>query len=168
MNYIEFFEDRFDEFINKEAIIYKDTPYTYQWIIERLSYWEEIITKSIKPRGAIVAIESDFSADSICLFMALAKNKHIIIPLSIAVESKKKQFFQISQTEFIIKLTNYGHKIIYCNRKADHELYKQLRKRNHPGLVVFSSGSTGDSKAAVHDLVPIFQKFKTKRHQLRT
>src|SRR6266508_4021403 len=34
-------------------------------------------------------------------------------------------------------------------------------------LVVFSSGSTGKSKAAVHDLAGILEKFKMPRHSLR-
>jgi len=38
----------------------------------------------------------------------------------------------------------------------------------HPGLVLFSSGSTGKSKASVHDVTGILEKFKVKRHRLRT
>ena len=45
--------------------------------------------------------------------------------------------------------------------------YKTLIKRNHPGLVLFSSGSTGDSKAAVHDLEYILEKFKLKKDHTR-
>jgi acyl-coenzyme A synthetase/AMP-(fatty) acid ligase len=51
---------------------------------------------------------------------------------------------------------------------AQHPLYQHLRAAGHPGLVLFSSGSTGASKAAVHDLVPLLAKFKTRRHSLRT
>ena len=49
---------------------------------------------------------------------------------------------------------------------ADHDLYAKLRQLGHPGLVVFSSGSTGKSKAIVHDLVPILEKFKVPRHRM--
>lgn len=51
---------------------------------------------------------------------------------------------------------------------ANHEYYQQLRNMNHPGLILFSSGSTGKSKAAVHDLSGILEKFKTPRHALRS
>jgi len=51
---------------------------------------------------------------------------------------------------------------------ASHELYTRLRSARHPGLVLFSSGSTGKSKAAVHDFVPLLEKFRVPRHALRT
>jgi long-chain acyl-CoA synthetase len=39
----------------------------------------------------------------------------------------------------------------------------QLLASRHPGLVLFSSGSTGKSKAALHDFIPLLEKFKTPR-----
>jgi long-chain acyl-CoA synthetase len=41
----------------------------------------------------------------------------------------------------------------------------QLIERQHPGLVLFSSGSTGKSKAALHDFIPLLEKFKVPRHR---
>jgi len=42
-----------------------------------------------------------------------------------------------------------------------------LRKNGHPGLVLFSSGSTGKSKASVHDMTDLLEKFKISRHSRR-
>ena len=53
-------------------------------------------------------------------------------------------------------------------RAAHHDLYQILRSRHHPGLVLFSSGSTGKSKRAVHDLLSVLKKFQTPRPALRT
>ena len=58
--------------------------------------------------------------------------------------------------------------ITRLGRSADHPFYGRLRSDDHPGLVLFSSGSTGKSKAAVHDLAPLFEKFKVPRQTLRT
>src|SRR5207244_9722874 len=52
--------------------------------------------------------------------------------------------------------------------EATHELIAGVRSAGHPGLVLFSSGSTGTSKAAIHDFVPLLEKFKVPRHSLRT
>jgi len=43
-----------------------------------------------------------------------------------------------------------------------------LRDINHAGLVLFSSGSTGDPKAIVHDFTKLFAKYQTKRPAYRT
>ena len=52
--------------------------------------------------------------------------------------------------------------------QATHELYSILRDRQHPGLILFSSGSTGKSKAALHDLTGMLEKFKVRRNKQRT
>jgi acyl-CoA synthetase (AMP-forming)/AMP-acid ligase II len=43
-----------------------------------------------------------------------------------------------------------------------------LKGVGHPGLVLFSSGSTGRNKAALHDFAPLLEKFKTPRKSMRT
>ena len=47
-------------------------------------------------------------------------------------------------------------------------MYDLLRGKGHPGIVFFTSGSTGVSKVVVHDLSKLLGKYKTKRHDLRT
>ncbi len=41
----------------------------------------------------------------------------------------------------------------------DQTLIHELQRRRHPGLVLFSSGSTGEPKAALHDVMLLRQKF---------
>jgi len=52
-------------------------------------------------------------------------------------------------------------------RPPRHEILQRLRERGHPGLILFSSGSTGQSKAAVHDIVGMLTKFRVRRHARR-
>jgi acyl-CoA synthetase (AMP-forming)/AMP-acid ligase II len=49
-----------------------------------------------------------------------------------------------------------------------HELLKKLREKPEPGLILFSSGSTGEPKAAVHAFAPLLEKFKVPRHSMRS
>ena len=53
-------------------------------------------------------------------------------------------------------------------RIASHAYYKTLQESGNPGLVLFSSGSTGKHKAAVHDLKALLKKFSVPRHCYRT
>ena len=166
---ISFLLEAFRTNKDKEAIIWKNKSYNYKWLLQRISYWREVIkSNKIKP-GSVTILEADFSPDSVALFISLIEHSCVLVPLTSSVESKKPEFIEISQGEvsFLIDLKDEV-KVTKFSRIADHNYYKKLRSLNHPGLVLFSSGSTGKSKAAVHDLVSLLEKFKVPRHSLRT
>jgi acyl-CoA synthetase (AMP-forming)/AMP-acid ligase II len=52
-------------------------------------------------------------------------------------------------------------------KSATHALYEQLRRASAPGLVLFSSGSTGASKAVLHNFSTLLAKFEIRRHARR-
>jgi acyl-CoA synthetase (AMP-forming)/AMP-acid ligase II len=152
----------------EDAIIWKDQIFKYKWLLERISFWQnELISYGIKP-GAVTILEADFSPNAIALFIALIEQGCMLVPLTYAVESKKPEFIKIAQGEFSISIDrNDKSAVKKLQRTADHEFYQKLRRINHPGLVLFSSGSTGKSKAAVHDVLGILEKFKLPRHRMR-
>ena len=120
------------------------------------------------PQGSVIAIESDFCPATISLFISLVKNNHIIVPLTSISDYNKKQFIEISKSQYYMKLEQTSDKINLEYKKLDFDwqnnYYTTIRNRKSGGLVVFSSGSTGDSKASVHDIEPIFDKFKDPTH----
>ena len=127
-----------------------------------------MISKSIKP-GTVIILEADFSPNSIALFLALVDQRCILVPLTNSVEAKKLEFIHIAEGEYSISIDKNDEIMVKkLGRSADQKFYRQLRTIGHPGLVLFSSGSTGKSKAVVHDIVGLLQKFKTPRHSLRT
>ena len=54
------------------------------------------------------------------------------------------------------------------SQQSDNDFYIVIRERKHPGLVLFTSGTSGEPKAAVHDFLVLLDKFKTRRLALRT
>jgi len=153
----------FEEKKQNDAIVWNDKIYTYQWLLNRFKSWKEEIHSRNIPKGAITVIEGDYSPESIALFLALADSSCIIVPLTDSSEVQKEEFIKIAQGEYSFLIDEKDRvEIKRLPHSADHELYTKLRHtKKVPGLVLFSSGSTGQSKASVHDLNLILKKFKT-------
>lgn len=165
---IDFLTEVFEESRDQDAIIWKDNIYKYEWLLDRVSYWQgRIREEQVKP-GTVVVLEADFSPNSIALFLALIETGCILVPLTSSVEVKRAEFILLAQGEVSFAIDGDDNvKVASLPNRADHQIYAGLRELGHPGLVVFSTGSTGQSKAAVHDLVNILKKFKLRRHCLR-
>lgn len=92
----------------------------------------------------------------------------MFVPLTSSVAAKRAEFLEVAEVEAVFSIDERDEaRRTPLARRASHPFYSVLRERGHPGLVLFSSGSTGKSKAAVHDLAGILEKFKTPRHSLR-
>jgi len=167
---INFFLEVIKKNFKKKALVWNGKHYNYSWLFDRYEYWNSIITKKKINFKSIVAIEGDFSPNSIALLLSLIKFNLIIVPLSKDLSSfKKKEFLKISQTEILIKLNSKDEaRISKLSSKPNNKNLLKLIKLKHPGLILFSSGSSGKSKAAVHDMNKLLEKFKVKRKSLRT
>jgi long-chain acyl-CoA synthetase len=167
--FIDFLLERWRESAGAEAIIWKDQAYSYDWLSERVGYWGRRLEEERVERGAVACLEGDFSPNSVALFLALAERGCILVPLTQAVRARKAEFTRIAQGEFSLAVTSDDEvRFERLETRADHPLYLKLRAEGRPGLVLFSSGSTGESKAAVHDLFRLMEKFMVRRHSLRT
>ena len=167
--FIDFLFKTFEKSKEKDAIVWKDKAYSYKWLLDAIEGWREEISKREIPRGTIAVLEADFSPNSVALFLALLEHACILVPLTSSVDKKRPHFIETAQGEvsfYIEESDNY--RITELPYSANHALYEKLRQLSHPGLVLFSSGSTGESKAALHDFLPILDKFKVHRRRLRT
>ena len=108
-----------------------------------------------------------WEGESLALFLALASNDNIMVPLSNDSKHHFVEFREIAQTEFDISLNHHEPHLTCTGRQAGGDIYGQLRAQQTPGLVLFSSGSTGKSKAIVQDLNKLMSKFTTQRKALR-
>jgi acyl-CoA synthetase (AMP-forming)/AMP-acid ligase II len=167
--HIDFLRERFAEAGEKDALIWRDNAYSYQFLLDQLDDWLKILDDADVTAGSVVAVEADFSPRAIALMLALIERNCIFVPLSSSIEGKKTEFREVAEVEFTIAIDEQDEPVIHSTGvKASHEINCALKDLGHPGLTLFSSGSTGKSKAAVHDFVPMLEKYKVPRHSLRT
>ena len=73
--HINFLFDVFEEFNSSFSIIWKGKKYSYGSLIENIEkYYLLINSQQIKP-GTVVALEGDFSPNSIALLLALIEKE---------------------------------------------------------------------------------------------
>ncbi len=148
-------------------MVWKDKIYTYQ---ELLGYVENDLKKLREQISVplVVSVEADFSPHAAALLLALVELGCIVVPLTESVAHKKDEFKEIAEVEASIVLKKDDSFMFHKeDRSASHDILAKLKQERHPGLVLFSSGSTGKSKAAVHDFLPLLEKFKVERKCMR-
>ncbi len=166
--FIDFLVRVFKENKKKDAIIWQNKIYNYEWLLDCIRHWQEVLNSKNIIQGRVTVLEADFSPNSIALFLALIEQGCIIVPLTSSVEANRSEFIKIAQGEvsFIVK-KNENVNIAELPNTANHELYKNLKQLKHPGLVLFTSGSAGKPKAVVHDFVGLLKKFKLRKSPAR-
>ena len=117
------------------------------------------------PRGSVVAVRGEFDVNTIGLMMALMDHRCIYVPISRAVIDVA-YYLETAKVEYYLDMDD--EKLAGLDEKADHPLYEKLRQMGHPGIVFFSSGTTGTPKAAVHDLMPYIHRFEEPGKTLRS
>jgi len=167
--HITFLVERFKAHPDDEAIVWGGQSYTYGWMADGIERWMRELDEQNIPRGAVVSLEADFSPNAVALLLALIDRGCILVPITSSVEAKKPEFRAIAEVESILEITDDDRVVQRVTGvEAKHELILKLKHSGHPGLVLFSSGSTGKNKAALHDFVPLLEKFKVERHSMRT
>ncbi len=152
-----------------DALIWRDRAYSYEWMAEAIERWcSELRDRGVES-GTVVSLEADFSPNSVALMLALIERACIIVPLTTSVQMKKPEFRSIAEVEFIIKIDSADAvQFRATGATARHEFLNSLKNGGRPGLILFSSGSTGKNKASVHDFVPLLEKFRVPRHSKRS
>lgn len=128
----------------------------------------ELEREGVEP-GTVVGLEGDFSPNSMALLFALTERAAIVVPQSNVSRRGREQQDEIAQVEAYFYVDREDRvRFERTGRKASHELYDELRRRGHPGFVGFSSGTSGEPKAAVHDFSALLEYFHKRRPAFST
>ncbi|GAB4111009.1 MAG: fatty acid--CoA ligase family protein [Acidobacteriota bacterium] len=161
---IEFLLERFEAHAIEDALVWRDEVYSYGWLLDSFGRWRRWLHEQRIGSGCTVTLEADFSPDALALLLALVEGRCIITPMASSVpESTREEFREVAEIECTLRPAAGGWSASFTGRRATHPLLCELRAQDHPGLILFSSGSTGVPKAVTHDFSRLLRKFHVAR-----
>jgi acyl-CoA synthetase (AMP-forming)/AMP-acid ligase II len=167
VNAIDFLLDRFRAHADEEAIVWRDRSSSYRDLLDGIARARDLHAAHGIGNGAVVALEADFSPAGIAHLLALFEDGAIAVPLAPFSQSRHENYRRIAQVTHRVTVdASDAVAIASTGVRAEHALFQGLN--GHPGLLLFTSGSSGEPKAALHDGVRLLAKYRTPRHRLRT
>lgn len=139
---------------------------------EQKIYFDDIVNQakvdlSELRAGDVVVLIGDFDPLSIQTMLRLIDIGVILVPLTNDTRNQHEYFFTSAHVDVVI---NNGavHKLSPQSNTDENGLLQVVRDKGHPGLVLFSTGTTGRPKAILHDFQPFLERYKTPRPTLKT
>jgi len=154
---------------DKDFMIWDDRRYSYRWLRERITDWQGFLDSARVGQSAVVAVRGDYTPDTVAILFALLDRNAVVVPLSPSVAAQQDEFMDIAEVEVALTPVPGGP----CGtekfpRSPSNPLMRKLIAMEQPGLVLFSSGSTGKSKAVLHNFALLLEKFQRSRRSLVT
>jgi acyl-CoA synthetase (AMP-forming)/AMP-acid ligase II len=148
-----FLHERIRSFGARPCLVSADETIAYDAFADRIDFWRGELDVWCIGRGDTVAVCGDYAPNVCALLLALAFAGAIVVPIASA-GAKRGEFLDIAEVGFVVTFDSAGAARVErrTTPAASHPLLEQLRAAGSAGLILFSSGSTGRSKASLLDL----------------
>jgi acyl-CoA synthetase (AMP-forming)/AMP-acid ligase II len=154
------FLTRLETFEDADAIVTDKVSVSYRDMLIQVADWRSYLTSQGVESGSVVVLECSACTPAACAgLLALIDLGAIIIPLSSLSVTRRQEYIEVAQAEVIITVSGADRDCRRTGQQAAHVLYDELRDARRPGLVLFSSGTTGRSKASVLDFEKMLDRY---------
>ena len=154
----------------EDMVCLEDGParFTYGEMIKEIETWSARFNERGVEAGSVIGLRTDYSIHSTATILALLRRRAIValIPEAGDIEG----FAFDSSLDALAELTTAGacNWTVLSGHDTTHPLIQRLREQNSGGLVVFTSGTTGRPKAALHSIERFLTKFRKPGRRFRT
>lgn len=145
-----------------EAIAFNDRgrAFSYGEVIAATARFEDQLRETGVAAGEVVIVLGDYSPEVVCLLFALARAGIIIVPVTRESAIERATIDGLSEARWIVDFSTAEPRFERTATVSTHPLLAKLRQTGHPGMILFSSGSSGTPKAILHDFALVTDKFR--------
>lgn len=141
------------------SIIDNSCEYSFSDLFAKIKYYENEFKEY---NNQIIAIISDFSFETIAVLLALSNSSNSIVPIVFTTEEEVQKKLIISKVN--VKFTfdkqrKLNKEVLFLN---DDQII------NKSGVILFSSGTTGDPKMMFHEHAKLFKVLDNKTKKQRS
>ena len=163
------FLERLAQWGDETALVWQSSETSYAELARLTAHWsDEFAARKVGP-GDVVALEGSFSPNACAALIALVRLGAISVPLTPLMRAQRDKFLEIAEARLVVEFDAADDASFTSHRRTvSNPLTQKLVQRGNPGLVIFSSGSTGAPKAVLHDFAAILAKFEKVRQKKTT
>ena len=153
------FTERLASFGDLTAMVWRNKSFSFSLLLKKSEIWLRHLKDAGIPRGSCVAIVGDFSPGTCSLLLALIRGEYVAVPISRRFFAKSPETLETACVKYVVEFDNYDEYVGKIIEKPNQNaLIKKLVKDNDPGLVLFTSGSSGYPKAVLHSFKKLLKK----------
>ena len=167
--HLKWLYERMAEVADRPAIVWRGSSTTYGDLIDRQAEWSRQLDALGIGAGEVIALVGDYSPEVCAALLALVDRGVIVMPLTAATAPQHDEYLDLGQAHRVLRFApDDSWQAEVRDVEVVSPLLRELIDKGSPGLIMFSSGSTGKSKAMVHDFNRVLEKFEVRRQALVT
>jgi acyl-CoA synthetase (AMP-forming)/AMP-acid ligase II len=157
---MDFLFDRFAGAADAIAFNDRGRRFTYRQVIDTTGILERKVREAGIEPGDVVEVVGDYSPEIVCLLFALAGNRNIIVPVTRESVIERTLIEDLAEVQWVAEFAGDEPRFERLPTTPSNPLVAGLRAAGDPGLILFSSGSSGTPKAMLHNMRLVTEKFR--------
>jgi acyl-CoA synthetase (AMP-forming)/AMP-acid ligase II len=157
---VTWIEPHLRQFAGRTAIVVGDAQHSYDELLQAIGSWRGELQRRRIPPGAVVAVIGDYTLDAAALMLSLIINGNVVVPLTRETATRHRRCFEMAAVRFFFDVGSGRVQFGAASAGRDSPLIDRLRQQGEAGVVLFTSGTTGDGKGAVLSVPKLLKKFQ--------